>query len=70
MGGRGVWDSGKSRVPRKWPAEAAGLAGQRTGGGSAPPRTKREVETQHPHLGAGTGMSDLIPSPEPGKSSG
>ena len=65
-----VQDSGKSRAPRKWPAEAAGLAGQRTGGGSAPPRTKREVETQHPHPGAGTCVSDLTPSSEPGKSSG
>lgn len=65
-----VQDSGKSRAPRKWPAQAAGSAGQQTGRGSVPPRTKREVETWHPHLGAGTRMSDLAPSPEPRKSSG
>lgn len=71
--GRSIRDSGKSNflgLAKEVAGRGGGVTGQRTGRGSAPPRTKPGVETQHPHLGAFTLVSDLAPSPEPRKSSG
>ena len=71
--GRSIRDSGKSNflgLAKEVAGRGGGVTGQRTGRGSAPPRTKPGVETQHPHLGAFTLVSDLSPSPEPRKSSG